>query len=410
MDDVAQTDEAKFTALIRTVAGEGDEGRVNTHGTYVKDRKMAFAFTANWKLSDAPALSRLVMLEFKKLEATNTLEPPPQGVMSVLSMLAPDLLNVRVDPDGVRDCAEFISAVTGLSLSRSDANSALALWATLFFMRMYTTSPIPSNLQMQTLLYFANEMCDTSIELSKAEEEGVLVPFMRAIASLISSIDPLSANGNFLGPHVLRHFFHYEDAPLLRKGEFLFLRVDPIITILDKHGHGFNKKVITDALKAVGPHRAGAGGMAHLRSRWHDISTYPVSSRRVDVNLSTEHIMKEENIPPAQFSGLNIGYLVNKVWFQKVVAAEATSNTLKLTEEDIRGITLKNGTSFADLVHREDWVGYAGTKTPKSGWDAANPATKPSELLRKYGPTLEECVDRATIDSANSLESDSDSD
>jgi len=78
----------------------------------------------------------------------------------------------------------------------------------------------------------------------------------------------------------------------------------------------------------------------------------------------------------------------------------------KLTEDKVREITLKNGKTFADLVHNADWVGYGGVQTPTTGWDRLDPETQPAEIVRKYSKTLVECIDRSSIDAANATDPD----
>ena len=45
LDDYSPEKMAEFAVFIRAVAGEGDEGRVNTMGTYVANRQTAYAFS-----------------------------------------------------------------------------------------------------------------------------------------------------------------------------------------------------------------------------------------------------------------------------------------------------------------------------------------------------------------------------
>jgi len=45
LDDYSPEKMAEFAVFIRSVAGDGDEGRVNTAGTYVGNRQTAYAFS-----------------------------------------------------------------------------------------------------------------------------------------------------------------------------------------------------------------------------------------------------------------------------------------------------------------------------------------------------------------------------
>ena len=89
-----------------------------------------------------------------------------------------------------------------------------------------------------------------------------------------------------------------------------------------------------------------------------------------------------------------------------MVYSETTQDAPKVTEDDINKICLKNGDVFAELVHDPAWIGYGGIRTPTTGWDPLDPATQPSELLRKYSKTLDEGIDRDSIDSVNAPDLD----
>jgi len=248
---------AEFAVFIRSVAGDGDEGRVNTVGTYVANRQTAYAFSvticliithiltllvllllyhlytphhcyvqANHVPADPPSCSRLVILNFKKIEPQIDPPRPPQNGRGVLSMLAPDFLNVLVNSQGVSDCIEFVSQVTGLSRSRSDANAALVLWATLYFKRMFTVSPLSNDFQIPTLLYFANELCSASVEQAQDDKTTILTRFVRHVSACMNSIDPMSAGSMFLGPHNVRTVFHNNDLDILKTGDYIYLKVD----------------------------------------------------------------------------------------------------------------------------------------------------------------------------------------
>ena len=47
LDDYSPTKMDEFAVFIRAVAGEGDEGRINTMGTYVGHRQTAYAFSVS---------------------------------------------------------------------------------------------------------------------------------------------------------------------------------------------------------------------------------------------------------------------------------------------------------------------------------------------------------------------------
>jgi hypothetical protein len=138
-----------------------------------------------------------------------------------------------------------------------------------------------------------------------------------------------------------------------------------------------------------------------VRGRWHNIAKYPVSTRRIDVGLQSEHLMPEDDIPSSQFGGRNNGYVISLDWFDSVINSETVQVAPKVNDDYINKICLENGKVFAELVHDPAWVGYGGIKTPTNGWDPLDPATQPAELLRKYSKTLDECVDSDTINKAN---------
>jgi len=314
-------------------------------------------------------------------------------------MLAPDFLNVLVNSHGVRDYAEFISKVTGLNHSRSDANSALVLWATLYFKRMFTVSPLSNDFQIPTLLYFANELCSASVEQAQEDTTTILTRFVRHVSACMNSIDPMSAGSAFLGPHNVRTVFHDKDLELLKTGDYVYIKVDQVVNVLGRQGIRYNAREIISSIKEEGPHLLN--NTSFVRGRWHNIAKYPVSTRRIDVGLQTEHFMAEEDIPSSQYVGYNNGYVVSKKWFDSVIASETAKVAPKATDNDITKICLNNGNVFAELVHDPAWVGYGGIHTPTTGWDPLDPATQPAEILRRYSKTLEECVHRDTINEAN---------
>jgi len=323
-------------------------------------------------------------------------------------MLAPDFLNVLVNSKGVSDCIEFISQVTGLSRSRSDANAALVLWATLYFKRMFTVSPLSNDFQLPTLLYFANEICSASVQQAKEDKTTILTRFVRHVSACMDSIDPVSAGSKFLGPHNLRTLFHDKDHDLLKTGDYMYLKVDQVVDVLGRQGIKYNARDIISSIKEEGPHNPDNIGL--VRGRWHNIAKYPVSTRRIDVGLQTEYLMPEDDIPSSQFGGRNNGYVISKYWFATAVNSETVQVVPKVNDDDITKICLENGKVFAELVHDPAWVGYGGIETPTTGWDPLDPDTQPDELLRKYSKTLLECVDIDTINKANDFyESASDS-
>jgi len=220
---------------------------------------------------------------------------PPQNATGVLSMLAPDFLNVLVNSQGVRNCAEFVSQVTGLHRSHSDANAALVLWATLYFKRMFTVSPLSNTFQVPTLLYFANKICSASVQQAQADETTILTQFVRHMSACMHSIDPMSAGSMFLGPHNVRTVFHDNDLDILKSGDYVYLKVDQIVNVLSRQGVKYKAREIISSIKEEGPHHIN--NTSAVRGRWHSIAEYPVSTRRVDVGLQTEHMMSEEDIP-----------------------------------------------------------------------------------------------------------------
>jgi len=353
-----------------------------------------------------PTRSRLVILNFKKIEPLDSpdLDEPPHNATGVLSMLAPDFLNVLVNSQGVRDCAQFISKVTGLNRSRSDANAALVLWATLYFKRMFTVSPLSNDFQLPTLRYFANEICSASVEQAQEDTTTTLTHFVRHVSACMNSIDPVSAGSKFLGPHNVRTVFHDKDLELLKKGDYIYIKVDQVVDVLSRQGIKYRARDIISSIKEEGLHNPK--NITLVRGRWHDIAKYPVSTRRIDVGLQTEHFMSEDDIPPHQYFGRGNGYVISKKWFDSVIASEIAKVAPKATEDDITKICLENGNVFAELVHDPAWVGYGGIHTPTTGWDPLDPATQPAEILRRYSKTLEECVHRDTINEANPDDAD----
>ena len=319
-------------------------------------------------------------------------------------MLAPDFLNVLVNSQGVRDCADFVSQVTGLHRSRSDANAAHVLWATLYFKRMFIISPLSTTFQVPTPLYFANQICSASVQQADADDTNTLARFVRHMSAYMHSIDPMSAGSMFLGPHNVRTVFHDNDPDSLKSGNYVYLKVDQVVNVLSRQGIKYNAREIISSIKEEGPHNINNTSI--VRGRWHNIAEYPVSTRRVDVGLQTEHLMFEEDIPSDQYVGRGNGYVIFKKWFDSVVAYETAQDAPKATDDDITKICLKNGDVFAELVHDPAWIGYGGIHTPTSGWDPLDLATQPSEILRKYSKTLDECVDRGAIDAANAPDSD----
>jgi len=319
-------------------------------------------------------------------------------------MLAPDFLNVLVNLQGVRDCAEFVSQVTGLHRSRSDANAALVLWATLYFKRMFTVSPLSNTFQVPTLLYFANQICSASVQQAQADDTSILARFVRHISACMHSIDPLTAGSSFLGPHNVRTVFHDNDLDILKKGDYVLIKVDQVVNVLSRQSVKYKAREIISSIKEEGPHNPD--NISIVRGHWHNIAEYPVSTRRVDVGLQTERLMTDEEISSSQYVGRGSGYVISKKWFDSVVASETAQDAPKVTDDDITKICLNNGDVFAELVHDPAWIGYGGIHTPTNGWDPLDPATQPSELLRKYSKTLDECVDRGAIDAANAPDSD----
>jgi len=132
------------------------------------------------------------------LQPQEDIAEPPQNATAVLSMLAPDFLNVIVSSQGVQDCAEFISHITGLNRSRSDANAALVLWATLYFKRMFTVSPLSITFQVPTLHYFANKICGASVKQAITDATSTLAHFIMHVSTFMHSIDPMTAVGKTL--------------------------------------------------------------------------------------------------------------------------------------------------------------------------------------------------------------------
>ena len=363
---------------------------------------------ANHVPVDPPSRSRLILLNFKKIDPEiyqhEDIDEPPQNATGVLSMLAPDFLNFLVNSQGVRDCAEFVSQITGLHRSRSDANAALVLWATLYFKRMFTVSPLSITFQVPTLLYFANEICSASVQQADADNNNILAQFMRHMSVFMCSIDPMSAGSMFLGPHNVRNVFHDEDPDSLKSGKYVYIKVDQVINAISRQGVKYNAREIISSIKEEGPHRIG--NISAVRGRWHNIAEYPISMRRVDVGLQTEHLMTEADFPPNQYVGKFAGYVISKKWFDSLIASETTQDASKVTEDVINKICLKNGDVFAELVHDPAWIGYGDIHTPTTGWDPLDPATQPSEILRKYSKTMDECVNRGSIDAANAPDSD----
>ena len=339
-----------------------------------------------------------------EIDSQEGIVEPPQNATGVLSMLAPDFLNVLVNSQGVRNCAEFVSQITGLHRSRSDANAALVLWATLYFKRMFTVSPLSITFQVPTLLYFAKEIYSASVQQAHADDTNTLTKFVRHISACMHSIDPISAGSMFLGPHNVHTVFHDNDLDSLKSGDYVYIKVDQVVNVLSRQGVKYIAREIISSIKEEGPHRVN--NISAVRGRWHNIAEYPVSARRVDVGLQTEHLMAEEDIPPHQYIGRGNGYVISKKWFDSGVSSETTQDAPKVTEDDINKICLKNGNVFAELVHDPAWIGYGCIRTPTTGWDPLDPATQPSELLRKYSKTLDECIDRGSIDSANAPDSD----
>jgi len=436
LDDYSPAKMEEFAVFIRAVAGEGDEGRVNTMGTYVGNRQTAYAFLVNIYLvlthippslyykyyiiytppcylqanhvpADPPSHSRLITFNFKKVDPElypQDVDEPPQNATGILSMLAPDFLNVLVNSQGVRDCAEFVSQVTGLHRSRSDANAALVLWATLYFKRMFTVSPLSNTFQVPTLLYFANEICSASVQQAQSDETSILARFVRHMSACMHSIDPMSAGSMFLGPHNIRTVFHDNDLEILKGGDYVYIKVDQVVNVLARQGVKYKARDIINSIKEEGPHNPHK--ISIVRGRWHNIAEYPVWTRRIDVGLQTEHLMSEDDIPSSQYVGKGNGYVISKKWFDSAVSSETAQDAPKVTEDDITKICLKNGDVFAELVHDPAWIGYGDIRTPNTGWDPLDPATQPSEILRKYSKTLDECVDRGAIDAANAPDSD----
>ena len=239
-------------------------------------------------------------------------------------MLAPDFLNVVVSSKGVRDCAEFVSAITGLHHSRTDANTALVLWATLYFKRMFTVSPLSLTFQMPTLLYFANDICSTLVKHARSEANTILIQFVHHMSTFMLSIDPTSAGSMFLGLHNVRNVFHDEDSEILKSGRFIYIKVDQIVNVFMRQGIKYNARDVINAVKEDGPHRLGA--CVTVRGRWHDISEFPVSTRRFDAGLHTKHLMPEEQIPPSQYVRNYAGYIISKKWFDDTVTTETTQD------------------------------------------------------------------------------------
>ena len=224
----------------------------------------------------------------------------------------------------------------------------------------------------------------------------------------MNSIDPMSAGSTFLGPHNVRTVFHDNDIDILKTGDYIYLKVDQVVNVLLRQGVKYKARDVISSIKEEGPHLLN--NTSFVRGRWHNIAAYPVSTRRIDVGLQSEHLMSEEDIPPHQFVGRNNGYVISKKWFNSVIASETVQVAPKATEDYITKICLDNGNVFAELVHDPAWVGYGGIHTPTTGWDPLDPATQPAEILRKYSKTLEECVDRDTIKKANGPDAaDSDS-
>jgi len=254
---------------------------------------------ANHLPADPPSRSRLVILNFKKIDPEidpqKGIEELPPNATGVLSMLAPKFLNVLVNSQGVRDCAEFVSQVTGLHRSRSDANAALVLWATLYFKRMFTVSPLSITFQVPTLLYFANKICSASVQQAHADETRILAKFVRHMSACMDSIDPISAGSMFLGPHNVRTVFNDKDLDSLKSGDYVYIKVDQVVNVLSRQGVKYNAREVISSIKEEGLHRIN--NISFMRGRWHNIAVYPVSTRRVDVGLQTEHLMAEEDLP-----------------------------------------------------------------------------------------------------------------
>jgi len=274
------------------------------------------------------------------------------------------------------------------------------LWATLYFKRMFTVSPLSNDFQLPTLLYFANELCSASVEQAQEDTTTTLTQFVRHVSAFMNSIDPMSAGSKFLGPHNVRTVFHDKDLDIIKTGDYIYLKVDQIVDVLERQGIKYKAREIISSIKEAGPHNP-KNITPFVRGRWHNIAKYPVSTRRIDVGLQTEHFMTEEDILSSQYVGYNNGYVVSKKWFDSVIASETAKAAPKATGDDITKICLENGTVFAELVHDPAWVGYGGIKTPTTGWDPLDPDTQPDEILRKYSKTLEECVHRETINEAN---------
>jgi len=277
------------------------------------------------------------------------------------------------------------------------------LWATLYFKRMFTVSPLSITFQVPTLL-FANEICSASVQQAHADETSILAKFVRHMSACMDSIDSISAGSMFLGPHNVRTVFNDKDLDSLKSGDYVYIKVDQVVNVLSRQGVKYNAREVISSIKEEGPHRIN--NTSFVRGRWHNIAVYPVSTRRVDVGLQTEHLMAEEDLPPHQYIGKGTGYVISKKWFDSVVSSETTQDAPKVTEDDINKICLKNGDVFAELVHNPAWIGYGGIRTPTTGWDPLDTATQPSELLRKYSKTLDECIDRGSIDSVNAPDSD----
>jgi len=282
------------------------------------------------------------------------------------------------------------------------------LWATLYFKRMFTVSPLSNTFQVPTLLYFANELCSASVEQAQDDKTTILTRFVRHVSACMNSIDPMSAGSMFLGPHNVRTVFHDNDLDILKTGDYIYLKVDQVVNVLSRQGVKYSARDIISSIKEEGPHNPK--NIALVRGRWHNIAQYPVSSRRVDVGLQSEHLMSEDDIPSSQYVGRNNGYVISKKWFDSVIASETVQVAPNVTDDYITKICLENGDVFAELVHDPAWVGYGGIHTPTTGWDPLDPATQPAELLRKYSKTLNECVDSDTINKANGPDAaDSDS-
>ena len=107
LDDYSPAKMEEFAVFIRAVAGEGDEGRVNTAGTYVGNRQTAYAFSVNIYL----VLTHIFT--------------PPTCIISIISFIHPHVIYRPTTSPSTRRRARASSHSTSRRWIRSSIRRTL---------------------------------------------------------------------------------------------------------------------------------------------------------------------------------------------------------------------------------------------------------------------------------------------